>query len=92
MSLFQGAFAAAAFLSLAVAQPQRGAPSRLAAQDHAMQIAQIIDEAVNPSQLPKGFKGMVVGYLDDFGPAYKSYGIATVDGTCLLYTSDAADE
>lgn len=47
-------------------------------------VSQIIDLAVNPSQLPAGFKGLVVGYLDDFGPVYKSYGVATVDRTVTL--------
>ena len=31
---------------------------------------------MNP--LPPGLKGTVVGFLDDFGPVYKPYGIATV--------------
>src|SRR5882757_8836091 len=52
------------------------------AQDHATRISQVIDKAMNP--LPAGFKGTVVGYLDDVGPVYKPYGIATVDGTVAM--------
>jgi len=55
-----------------------------AAISRADYVAQVIDGAVNPGQLPAGFKGMVIGYLDDFGPVYKAYGIATVDGTVRL--------
>jgi uncharacterized protein (TIGR03437 family) len=51
--------------------------------DHTARIGQIIDQAVNP--LPTGFKGMIVAYLDSFGPpVYKTYGIATQDGTVPL--------
>jgi uncharacterized protein (TIGR03437 family) len=53
------------------------------AQDHAARIGKIIDQAVNP--LPSGFKGMIVAYLDSQGPpVYKTYGIATTDGTVPL--------
>jgi len=27
---------------------------------------------------------MIIGYLDDFGPVYKTYGVATVDETVPL--------
>jgi len=52
------------------------------AEGHTARISQIIDQAMNP--LPAGFKGTIVGYLDDFGPVYKPYGIATVDGTVAM--------
>ena len=44
-------------------------------------VIHLIEEAVRDNPLPARFKGMVIGYLDAFGPVYKAYGIATVDGT-----------
>ncbi len=64
-----------AVVSLLDAQPQ---------QDRANYISQLIDQIVNPSQLPSGYGAIEVGYLDDLGPVYKSYGKATVDGTVPL--------
>src|SRR5438874_6778153 len=52
--------------------------------DRANYISQLIDQAVNPSTLPSGYGAVMVGYLDDFGPVYKSYGKATQDGTIAL--------
>lgn len=45
-------------------------------------VSQVIDQAANP--LPSGMGGMIIGYLDDFGTVYKTYGAATVDGTVPL--------
>jgi len=45
-------------------------------------VAQVIDQAATPA--PAGMGGMIVGYLDDFGAVYRTYGAATVDGTVPL--------
>ena len=71
-------------LPVADAQPLEVKHNRAAVADRANYVAKAIDQAVNPSKLPIGFKGMIVGYLDDFGPVYKTYGIATVDGAVAL--------
>lgn len=73
-----------ATLAAAGAQPREVKYGQAAALDRASHVTQVIDQAVNPAQLPAGYMGIVVGYLDDFGPVYKSYGKATVDGTVPL--------
>lgn len=45
-------------------------------------VAQVIDQAATPP--PAGMGGMIIGYLDDFGAVYRTYGAATVDGTVPL--------
>jgi CubicO group peptidase (beta-lactamase class C family) len=77
------ALACAALVPAGGAHP-RVVRRRPSASDHARYVAEVIDQAVNPAHLPQGFKGMMVGYLDDFGPVYVPYGVATVDGTVPL--------
>ncbi len=57
---------------------------RPASPDRSAYVSQIIDGAVNSPQLPSGFKGMIIGYFDDFGAVYKSYGVASADHTVAL--------
>jgi len=83
-SLSRGAILFALTLSFASGQslePRRPQPATLDYNGH---ITQIIDQAINPSQFPSGFKATMVGYLDDFGSVYRPYGAATVDGTVPL--------
>jgi CubicO group peptidase (beta-lactamase class C family) len=47
-------------------------------------VIHLIEQAVRNNPLPAGFKGMKIGYLDDFGPVYKAYGIATENGTVAI--------
>jgi len=82
MHVYARLLVAMATLSVAVAQPVKR--SQASASDHASYVSQVIDQVVNPSQLPAGFKGIMIGYLDNFGPVYKSYGVATLDGTVPL--------
>ena len=55
-----------------------------AVADRAAAVSKIIDTAVDPAHLPTGFKGTMIGYLDDYGIVYKPYGVATVDGTVAM--------
>jgi uncharacterized protein (TIGR03437 family) len=71
-------FTLLAFAHLALSQPKVTTGA-----DHTARIGQIIDDNVKP--LPASVKGMIVAYLDGFGPpVYKTYGIATADGTVAL--------
>ena len=47
-------------------------------------IKNLIDQSVNPGELPAGYGSIMVGYLDQFGTVYKGYGQPTVDGTVAL--------
>src|SRR5581483_5251112 len=44
----------------------------------------LIDQSVNPGQLPQGYGAVMIGFQDQFGPVYKGYGQPTVDGTVAL--------
>src|SRR5271154_5297760 len=72
-SLFIGFIAMLAALSAQSVNPTAA---------RAAYVSQVIDQAANPA--PSGMMGMVVGYLDDFGPVYRTYGVATTDGTVPL--------
>ncbi|HEY6346728.1 MAG TPA: serine hydrolase [Bryobacteraceae bacterium] len=67
-----------AILTTAAAQAQNPSP---AANRQAAYVSQVIQRAVAQNPPPPGFKGMMIGYLDDFGPVYMPYGVATDDGT-----------
>jgi CubicO group peptidase (beta-lactamase class C family) len=68
-------------LAVIVASAQSQDESRRPTVPRSAYVIHAIEQAVLDNPLPAGFKGMMVGYLDEFGPVYKAYGIATVDGT-----------
>src|SRR5579872_584674 len=78
------ALASLVAISSAAAQPVSATQNTAASSARAAYIAQLIDQAVNPSQLPASYGAIAVGYLDQFGTVYKFYGQATVDGTVPL--------
>jgi uncharacterized protein (TIGR03437 family) len=66
------------FAMLVAADAQSVSP----AAARASYVSQVIDQAATPA--PAGMTGMIIGYLDDFGAVYRTYGAATVDGTVAL--------